>query len=96
VSATCEGKLHGSDSAGSLSAIGAGGTERQIHDHLQLPRDSSVETIGDTNMQSNMAAIAQISAEQCGLPLPLFTQVRHFAFLCCIFLRIRVQSQGIL
>jgi hypothetical protein len=81
VSATCERKLHGSDSAGSLSAVGAGGAERQNHVHSQLPRDSSVETIGDTNIQSNMAAIAHISAEQCGLPLLLFTQVCHFAFL---------------
>ncbi|PNF17496.1 Late secretory pathway protein AVL9-like protein, partial [Cryptotermes secundus] len=74
VSATCEGKLHSSDSAGSLSVIGAGGTEQQSHEHPQLPRDSSVETIGDTNMQSNLAAIAQINADQCGLPLMLFTQ----------------------
>lgn len=83
MSATCEGKLHSSDSAGSLSAIGAGGTEQHTHEHSQLPRDSSVETIGDTNMQSNMAAIAQISADQCGLPLMLFTQVRQ----CCISIK---------
>jgi hypothetical protein len=74
----CDGKLHGSDSAGSLSAVGAGGMERQSHEHSQLPRDSSVETIGDTNMQSNMAAIAQMSADQCGLPLMLFTQVCQY------------------
>jgi hypothetical protein len=51
--------------------VGAGGTERH------LPRDSSIETIGDTSVQSNMAAIARISADQCGLPLMLFTQVGH-------------------
>jgi hypothetical protein len=51
--------------------------ERENQDHVLLPRDSSIETIGDTNVQSNMAAIAQIGAEQCGLPLMLFTQVRQ-------------------
>jgi hypothetical protein len=81
VSAMCEGKLHSSESAGSLLAVSTSGTERQNHEHSQLPRDCSVETIGDTTMQSNMAAIAHISTEQCGLPLMLFTQVWHFAFL---------------
>lgn len=74
VSATGDGKLHSSDSVSSLSAVVAGGTERQNHDSLQIPRDSSVDTIGDTNVQSNMAVIAQISPDQCGLPLMLFTQ----------------------
>lgn len=75
VSATCDGKLPNSDSVGSLSTVGAGGAERENHDHVHLPRDSSIETIGDTNVQSNIAAIAQISIDQCGLPLMLFTQV---------------------
>lgn len=74
VSATGDGKLHSSDSVSSLSAVIAGGTERQNHDSLQIPRDSSIDTIGDTNMQSNMAVIAQISPDQCGLPLMVFTQ----------------------
>jgi hypothetical protein len=78
VSATCDGKLPMSDSVGNLSTVSASGTERENHDHVQLPRDSSSETIGDTNVQSNMAAIAQINADQCGLPLMLFTQVSQY------------------
>jgi hypothetical protein len=75
VSATGDGKLHSSDSVSSLSAVGAGGTERQNDDGVQIPRDSSIDTIGDTSVQSNMAVIAHISPDQCGLPLMLFTQV---------------------
>lgn len=75
MSATGDGKLHSSDSVSSLSTVTAGGTERQNHDSVQIPRESSVDTIGDTNVQSNMAVIAQISPDQCGLPLVLFTQV---------------------
>ena len=72
--APCDGKLHVSDSATSLSTVGGLGTERS-QENSQLPRDSSMETIGESNVQSNMAAIAQMSAEQCGLPLQLFCQV---------------------
>ncbi|KAJ9588725.1 hypothetical protein L9F63_017983, partial [Diploptera punctata] len=58
----CDSKLHVSDSVTSMSTAS------------QLPRDSSMERIGEMSVQSNMAAIAQMSAEQCGLPLQLFCQ----------------------
>ncbi|KAK7793388.1 hypothetical protein R5R35_009268 [Gryllus longicercus] len=40
-----------------------------------LQRDQSIsDTVGDANASTNMAAVAQLSIEQCGVPLPLFTQ----------------------
>lgn len=40
-----------------------------------LPRDLSVETLGETTAQNNMVLISQINAQLCGVPLPIFTQV---------------------
>ena len=43
--------------------------------NLQLHRDTSMETLGEATVQSNMAIIAQIDAEKCGTPLQVFTKV---------------------
>ncbi|KAK9501707.1 hypothetical protein O3M35_012383 [Rhynocoris fuscipes] len=47
-----------------------------------LSRDTSMDIIGDTNIQNTMATIAQIEAETCGLPLQLFSN----GYLCLPYL----------
>ncbi|XP_063233303.1 late secretory pathway protein AVL9 homolog [Bacillus rossius redtenbacheri] len=65
VSAGCTHKLRGSSSLGSIALPAAAGVNR----------DGSAEAICDTSAaQSNMAAVALVPAEQCGVPLPIFTQ----------------------
>lgn len=50
--------------------------------NLQLHRDTSMETLGEATVQSNMAIIAQIDAEKCGTPLQVFTK----GYLCLPYL----------
>nr|CAD7448396.1 unnamed protein product [Timema bartmani] len=72
VSAQCAPNLPGSDSISSLSVPAM----RGINTSSTLNRDISVDTLCDTSVaQSNMATIALVPAEQCGVPLMLFTQV---------------------
>lgn len=48
-----------------------------------LSRDaSSVDLASEVNVQNNLAAIAQIDAQNCGLPLPIFTN----GYLCLPYL----------
>nr|CAD7458073.1 unnamed protein product [Timema tahoe] len=71
VSAQCAPNLPGSDSISSLSVPAM----RGINTSSTLNRDISVDTLCDTSVaQSNMATIALVPAEQCGVPLMLFTQ----------------------
>nr|CAD7200170.1 unnamed protein product [Timema douglasi] len=71
VSAQCAPNLHGSDSISSLSVPAMRGNNTSS----TLNRDISVDTLCDTSVaQSNMATIALVPAEQCGVPLMLFTQ----------------------
>ncbi|CAG2054931.1 unnamed protein product, partial [Timema podura] len=71
VSAQCPPNLPGSDSISSLSVPAMRGNNTSS----TLNRDISVDTLCDTSVaQSNMATIALVPAEQCGVPLMLFTQ----------------------
>nr|CAD7396765.1 unnamed protein product [Timema cristinae] len=71
VSAQCAPNLHGSDSISSLSVPAMRGNNTSS----TLNRDISVDTLCDTSVaQSNMATIALVPAEHCGVPLMLFTQ----------------------
>lgn len=51
-------------------------------DKSNICRDSSSETVGETNVQNNMNLLAQIDVENCGVPLPLFTK----GYLCLPYL----------
>lgn len=46
-------------------------------DLVSISRDTSMDLIGDTNLQNTMATIAQIDAQSCGLPIQLFSNVSH-------------------
>ncbi|XP_046677809.1 late secretory pathway protein AVL9 homolog [Homalodisca vitripennis] len=47
-----------------------------------LPRDTSMDTLGEMTMVNNLAAIAQIDAEACGCPLQVFVD----GYLCLPYL----------
>lgn len=51
-------------------------------DLVSISRDSSMDIIGDANLQNTMATIAQIDAHSCGLPLQLFSN----GYLCLPYL----------
>lgn len=40
-----------------------------------LPRDTSMDTLGEITVSSNLAIIAQMDAEACGCPLEIFVDV---------------------
>lgn len=40
-----------------------------------LPRDTSMDTLGEITVSSNLAIIAQMDAEACGCPLQVFVDV---------------------
>lgn len=50
-------------------ALGAGDTDNS------LPRDTSNDALSDARLTNNIAQIALINPELCGLPLELFTKV---------------------
>lgn len=43
--------------------------------HLTLPRDTSMDTLGEASVVNNLADIAQRDIEACGCPLQLFDDV---------------------
>lgn len=53
-----------------------------LEDKNSLNRDSSTETISDSNIQSNLLQLAQIKTETCGFPLLIFRQ----GYLCLPYL----------
>lgn len=44
-------------------------------DKKELPRDASMDTIGEMTISSNLATIALMDAEDCGCPLQVFVDV---------------------
>lgn len=42
-----------------------------------LPRDMSSDALSDARLTNNITQIAYVNPEQCGLPLNIFTKVRH-------------------
>lgn len=51
----------------------------KIYNGSTLSRDtSSVDLASELSVQNTLAAIAQIDAQHCGLPLPLFSNVSIF------------------
>lgn len=56
--------------------------DESLEDKNSLNRDSSTETISDTNIQNNLLQLAQIKTETCGFPLVIFRQ----GYLCLPYL----------
>lgn len=48
-----------------------------VQSESNLPRDTSMDTLGEATVSSNLANIAQMDAEACGCPLKVFYDVSN-------------------